>query len=241
MQSAALSVSISFTAGILSFLSPCVLPLIPGYVTFVTGMTLEDVRHSRRATLTHALLFVSGFTIVFLALGATATALGALLYDQRVWIGRIGGALVIVFGLYMLGIFQIGAFARERRVHIANKPLGYIGTVVVGMAFAAGWTPCIGPILGGVLTLAASSADMERGLVLLLAYALGLALPFIMAALMLDRFMALFQRYRGALAWISRISGALLIFIGLVMITDSMTMITAWLEPWTPEILRSRL
>ena len=241
MQSAALSLFISFTAGVLSFLSPCVLPLIPGYVTFITGMTLEDVRRSRRLTLVHSLLFVAGFTVVFLALGATATAVGALLYDQRVWIGRIGGALVIVLALYLLGVFNIAAFARERRIHIANKPFGYLGTVIVGMAFAAGWTPCIGPILGGVLTLTASSADMERGLLLLFAYSLGLALPFIMAALMLDRFMSLFQRYRGAVIWVSRASGVLLLIVGLLMLTDSMTMISSWLEPWTPDMLRSRL
>jgi cytochrome c-type biogenesis protein len=146
-----------------------------------------------------------------------------------------------VLGLYLLGIFNIGAFATEKRVHIATKPLGYLGTVVVGMAFAAGWTPCIGPILGGVLTYTASSADLNRGLVLLLAYSLGLAVPFLLAALMIDRFMELFQRYRGALVWISRVSGALLIAVGLLMITGSMTVLSSWLQGWTPEFLRSRL
>ena len=241
MQSATLGVTISFTAGVLSFLSPCVLPLIPSYVSFITGMSIDDVQRSRRIALVHSLLFILGFTLVFLALGATATVIGRLLHQHRDWVGRIGGALVIVLGLYLLGVFNLAAFARERRVHIANKPLGYLGTVLVGMAFAAGWTPCIGPILGGVLTYTASSADLNRGLLLLLAYSLGLALPFLLAALMIERFMTLFQRYRGALIWMSRVSGVLLIAIGVLMVTGSMTVLTTWLQQWTPEFLRSRL
>ncbi len=241
MQGVSLGISISFTAGLLSFLSPCVLPLIPSYVSFITGLSLEDIQRSRRVTLVHSLLFIAGFTIVFLVLGATATVLGRVLLRHRDWVGRIGGVLVIVLGLYLLGVFNIGAFARERRVYFANKPLGYLGTLVVGMAFAAGWTPCIGPILGGVLTYTASSADLNRGLVLLFAYSLGLAVPFLLAALMIDRFMEVFQRYRGALIWMSRASGVLLIAIGLLMITGSMTVLSAWLQRFTPEMLRSRL
>ncbi len=236
-----MGITISFTAGVLSFLSPCVLPLIPSYVSFITGLSLDDVQRSRRTALIHSLLFVTGFTLVFLALGATATALGRVLFHYREWVGRVGGVLVIVLGLYLLGVFNIGAFARERRVHIANKPLGYLGTVLVGMAFAAGWTPCIGPILGGVLTYTASSADLNRGLLLLLAYSLGLALPFVLAAVMVDRFMILFQRYKGALVWISRVSGALLIVVGVLMLTGSMSVLSTWLQRWTPDFLRNRL
>ena len=241
MGEVSLGITISFTAGLLSFLSPCVLPLIPSYVSFITGLSIDEVQHSRRVTLVHSLLFIAGFTIVFLALGATATVLGRLLVRHRDWVGRIGGVLVIVLGLYLLGAFNIGVFAREKRVHIANKPLGYLGTLVVGMAFAAGWTPCIGPILGGVLTYTASSADLNRGLVLLFAYSLGLAVPFLLAALMIDRFMEAFQRYRGALVWISRASGVLLIAVGILMITGSMTVLSAWLQGLTPEALKSRL
>jgi len=241
MDGVSLGITISFTAGILSFLSPCVLPLIPSYISFITGLSIDDVQRSRRVTLTHSLLFIAGFTIVFLALGATATVLGQVLIRHRDWVGRIGGVLVIVLGLYLLGVFNIGLLAQEKRVHIANKPLGYFGTLIVGMAFAAGWTPCIGPILGGVLTYTASSADLNRGLVLLFAYSLGLAVPFLLAGLMIDRFMDLFQRYRGALVWMSRISGVLLILVGILMITGSMTVLSAWLQRWTPEALRSRL
>jgi cytochrome c-type biogenesis protein len=239
--SASLGIAVAFTAGLLSFLSPCVLPLIPSYVSFITGLSLDDVQRSRRIALVHSLLFVTGFTIIFLALGATATVLGRVMFHYRDWVGRIGGVLVIVLGLYLLGVFNIGAFSRERRVHIAEKPLGYLGTVLVGMAFAAGWTPCIGPILGAVLTYTASSADLNRGLLLLFSYSLGLAVPFVLAALMIDQFMALFQRYKGALMWMSRISGVLLIIVGVLMITGSMTILSSWLQQWTPDFLLKRL
>lgn len=233
--------AISFAAGLLSFLSPCVLPLIPSYVTFVTGLTIDDVQRSRRITLVHSLLFVTGFTLIFLALGATATTLGRLMGYNREWVGRIGGVIVIVLGLYLLGVFNFVMLSRERRLHIGTKPLGYLGTLVVGMAFAAGWTPCIGPILGAVLTYTASSADLDRGLVLLFAYSLGLAVPFVIAALMIDRFIGVFQRYRGALVWTSRVAGVLLIGVGLLMLTDTMVLLTQWLQAFTPEFLRSRL
>ena len=240
-EPATIGFAISFAAGLLSFLSPCVLPLIPSYVTFVTGLSLEDVQRARRVALVHSLLFALGFSLIFLALGATATTLGRMLGYNREWVGRIGGGLVIVLGLYLLGAFNIGWFSRERRLHIADKPLGYLGTVFVGMAFAAGWTPCIGPILGAVLTYTASSADLNRGLVLLSAYSLGLAVPFVLAALMVDRFIGLFQRYRGAMIWTSRISGVLLIVVGILMLTDTMRLLSQWLNPYTPEFLRSRL
>jgi cytochrome c-type biogenesis protein len=218
-----------------------VLPLIPSYVSFITGMQIDEVQKSRRVALVHSLLFVAGFTIVFMLLGATATVLGRVLFHYRDWVGRIGGVLVIILGLYLLGVFNMTALARERRVHIATKPLGYLGTVLVGMAFAAGWTPCIGPILGSVLTYTASSADLDRGLLLLFAYSMGLAVPFLLAALMIDRFMGLFQRWRGGLLWMSRISGILLIIVGILMVTGTMTTLSGWLQQWTPEFLKSRL
>jgi cytochrome c-type biogenesis protein len=240
-DAASVGIAISFIAGLLSFLSPCVLPLIPSYVTFITGLTLEDAERSRGIALAHALLFVLGFTVVFLALGATATAVGRMLGYNREWVGRIGGVLVIILALYLLGAFNFSLFARERRVHVATKPLGYLGTVFVGMAFAAGWTPCIGPILGAVLTYTASSADLGRGLVLLFAYSMGLAVPFVLAALMVGRFLRVFQRYKGALVWTTRAAGVLLLFVGILMLTDYMKILTQWLQPLTPDFLRSRL
>ena len=241
MEPTSVGLAVSFSAGVLSFLSPCVLPLIPSYVSFITGLSLEDVRQSRKVALVHSLLFISGFTLVFLALGATASAVGRLFFHNREWIGRVGGVLVVILGLYLLGVFNIAAFGREKRMHIANKPLGYFGTVLVGMAFAAGWTPCIGPILGAVLTYTANSADLNHGLLLLFAYSLGLAVPFLIAALMIDRFMVLFQRYKGILLWTSRVSGVLLIIVGILMINGSMTLLTAYLQRLTPEFLRSRI
>jgi cytochrome c-type biogenesis protein len=241
MEGASLGIAIAFTAGLLSFLSPCVLPLIPSYVTFITGLSLEDVQKSRRAALIHSVLFVLGFTLIFLALGATATAVGQLLNYQRLWIARIGGILIIVFGLYMLGAFNVSLFSRERRVHIADKPVGYLGTVLVGIAFGAGWTPCIGPILGSILTYAASSADLRRGLWLLLAYSLGLAVPFLISAIAVERFLAFFARMRRQMVWITRASGVLMIAVGVLMVTNYFTMLAAALQAYTPEGLRSRL
>lgn len=240
-EGVSLGVAISFTAGLLSFLSPCVLPLIPSYVTFMTGMSLENVQQSRRTAVTHALLFILGFTLVFLALGATATVIGRILLTQRVWIARIGGLLVILFGLYLLGVFNIGAFARERRFHITDKPLGYLGTVLVGIAFGAGWTPCIGPILGGILTYTASQADLTRGLGLLFAYSMGLALPFFLAAFAIERFISLFQRFRSKMVWVNRFAGVLLVAVGILMMTNYLTILSGYLQSFTPEMLRKRL
>jgi cytochrome c-type biogenesis protein len=241
MEGASLGIAIAFTAGLLSFLSPCVLPLIPSYVTFITGLSLEDLQTARRAALIHAVLFVLGFTLIFLALGATATAVGQLLNYQRVWISRVGGVLIIVFGLYMLGVFNVSLFSQERRVHIANKPVGYLGTVLVGIAFGAGWTPCIGPILGSILTYAASSADLRRGLWLLLAYSLGLAVPFLLSAIAVERFLVFFSRMKRQMGWITRASGVLMVAVGILMVTNYFTMLASALQAMTPESLRSRL
>ena len=241
MEAVSLGVVISFTAGLLSFLSPCVLPLIPSYVTFVTGLSLEDVQRSRKTALVHALFFVAGFSLIFLALGATATAVGRLLLLHRQWISRVGGVLVVLLGLYLLGAFNMRFLARERRFHISNKPLGYLGTVLVGIAFGAGWSPCIGPILGGILTYTATQAELQRGLVLLGAYSLGLAIPFVIAAVAVERFIAVFQRYRSRLIWVDRIAGVLLIVVGVLMLTNYMTALSGYLQGLTPNALRSRL
>ena len=241
MEAVSLGVLISFTAGLLSFLSPCVLPLLPSYVTFVTGLTLDDVQRSRKTALVHALLFVLGFTLIFLALGATATAVGRLLVVHRIWISRVGGVLVLLLGFYLLGAFNVGFLARERRFQITDKPLGYLGTVLVGIAFGAGWSPCIGPILGGILTYTATQAELRRGLVLLGAYSLGLAIPFVLAAVAVERFLAFFRRFRSKLVWVDRIAGALLIVVGVLMITNYLALLTGYLQGWTPAALRARL
>lgn len=241
MQAGSVGLAVAFGAGVLSFLSPCVLPLVPSYVTFITGLTLDDVARSRRAALVHALLFVAGFSLIFVALGAGATTLGRLLAAYRGVIARAGGVLVILLGLFLLGIFTPGAFARERRVHLADKPAGYLGTLFVGVAFGAGWTPCIGPVLGAILTYNLGAGDAGRGALMLLAYSAGLAVPFILAAVALERFLAVFARLRARLALVSRISGALLVAVGVLMLTGSIERMTAGLQAWTPEIVRTRI
>ena len=240
-DSATLGVAIAFTAGLLSFLSPCVLPLVPSYVTFLTGLSIENVSRARRVALLHALLFIAGFTAIFVALGAGATAIGVLLGAYRDWISRIGGVLLIVFGFVLLEVLTIPALSRERRVYLAEKPVGLLGSLLVGIAFGAGWTPCIGPILGGILSLASVSTSMSRGLGLLLAYSAGLAVPFLLAALAIDRFIALLARMRRGLAWVSRISGALLIGVGVLLVTGYFTVLASWLQQLTPAALQGRL
>ncbi len=246
MEVGTLGLAVAFTAGVLSFLSPCVLPLIPSYATFITGMSLDELttgerRRTRRAVLTHGLLFVLGFTFVFMALGASATFLGAMLRFYSDWVGRIGGILLILFGVYLLGVLRLPGAGREWRVHLADKPVGYLGTVLVGIAFGAGWTPCIGPVLGGILTLAATRGTVAEGMGLLGVYSLGLAVPFLVATLLLERFLAGFGRFRRWLPWVSRASGALLIAMGLLLITGSFTVLSGMLARWTPDFLLERL
>ena len=235
------SFALAFVAGLLSFLSPCVLPLIPSYVGFLTGLTLEELQVRRGTALAHALWFVAGFSLIFIALGATASALGVLLLRSQVWIGRIGGVVVILFGLYLLGVLRPALLMRERKVQLARKPLGYLGSAFVGVTFGAAWTPCIGPILGAILTLAAAQASVGHGAALLTAYSAGLALPFVVTALALDRFLAWFQRFRPYLVWVERIAGGLLVLLGLLLVTDRFTLLASWLQGLTPEFLKSRL
>jgi cytochrome c-type biogenesis protein len=241
MDATSLGLAVAFSAGLLSFLSPCVLPLIPSYVTFITGLSLDDAQQARRSALVHALLFVMGFSLIFIALGAGATALGRVLVAYRAWIARIGGVLIAVFGLYLLGVFNIAAFSRERRVHLADKPAGYLGTVLVGVAFGAGWTPCIGPILGAILTYNLASPDIGRGTALLGAYSLGLAVPFILAAVAIPQFFSFFQRIRTHLLLLSRVAGVLLVIVGILMVTDYFTVIASRLQAFTPDFIRDRI
>lgn len=240
-EPAALGFVVAFIAGLLSFLSPCVLPLVPSYVGFITGMTLPEVTGRRRAALTHALLFVAGFSLVFVLLGASATALGRALNHYQVWLQRVGGALIILFGLLCLGVFKVGSLTQESRVHLERKPIGYLGSALVGMAFAAGWTPCIGPVLGGILGLAATSNDVVRGMQLLAVYSAGLALPFLIAAVALESFLDWFQRFRRFLPWVMRVSGIMLVVVGVLMVTGEFTRLAGWLQGLTPDFLREQL
>lgn len=234
---------IAVTAGLLSFLSPCVLPLVPSYLSFVTGMTLDDLQEGtdRRTVMVHSALFVSGFTIIFLLMGASASFLGQffLLYED--WIARIGGVLLIILGLHLAGVFRIAPLLREKRVHLSDKPAGHLGTLAVGAAFGAGWTPCIGPVLGAILGLAGTTDTVWQGTGLLLAYSAGLAIPFLLAALALDSFLKIFKRFRRWIPWVERASGVLLIALGLLLITGNFTVLASWLNQFTPEWLLERI
>jgi len=232
---------LAFTAGLLSFLSPCVLPLIPSYIGFITGMSAEELQVRRGTALAHAVWFVAGFSVVFIALGATASVLGGFMLRYHVWIGRVGGILVIAFGLYLLGVVRPAFLMRERRFQLAHKPLGYAGSALVGVAFGAAWTPCIGPILGAILTLAAEGASVGHGTALLGVYALGLAVPFMLTAVALDQFLVWFQRFRPYIVWVERIAGVLLIVLGLLLVTDRFSVLAGYLQGLTPEFLKSRL
>jgi len=234
---------IALLAGVLSFLSPCVLPLVPSYLTFVTGMNLDELQETpdRAHVLTHSILFVSGFTAVFVTLGALGSFLGQFVFAYKPWIARLGGVLILVLGLHLLGVFRIGALMREQRVQLSDKPEGFIGTIAVGAAFGAGWTPCIGPILGGILTLAATRETVWSGVGLLLVYSAGLAIPFLLTALALDRFLTTFRRFRAWIPWMERASGALLVVLGFLLLTGSFTVLTSWLTRLTPPFLLERI
>ncbi|HET8654838.1 MAG TPA: cytochrome c biogenesis protein CcdA [Longimicrobiaceae bacterium] len=246
MEAQTLGLTVAFLAGLFSFLSPCVLPLIPSYATFITGMSLDELTtegatRGRRTVLVHGLLFVLGFTLVFLALGASATFIGALLRVYGGVVGQVGGVLLILFGLYLLGALRLPGAGREWRVHLSDKPVGYLGTVLVGVAFGAGWTPCIGPVLGGILTLAATRGSLAEGMGLLAVYSAGLAIPFLLATLLLERFLGFFQRFRRLLPWVSRASGVLLVLVGILLVTGSFSTLSGTLARFTPESLLNRM
>lgn len=241
MDAVSLSWFVAFSAGLLSFLSPCVLPLVPSYIGFITGLGLEDITRARRTTLVHAFLFVIGFSAIFVLLGAGATLVGQLLHAYKPLIARVGGIMLIALGLWMLGVFKFAFLNQERRVHLGDKPLGYLGTLLVGVAFGAGWTPCLGPILSGILMVAGSEATVGRGVALLAAYSAGLAVPFLLSAVLLERFFGFFQQFRSHLGLINRISGALLIVVGTLLLTGWFQIMAAWLVKITPAFLIEHL
>jgi cytochrome c-type biogenesis protein len=240
-EPASLGLLVAFVAGLLSFLSPCVLPLVPSYIGFLTGMSLPEMAGRRRVALLHAVLFVLGFSLIFMLLGASATALGRALNYYQQWLQRIGGVLIILFGLVCLGVIRLSVLNQERRLQLEHKPVGFLGSAVVGMAFGAGWTPCIGPVLGAILGLAATTRDLSRGVLLLGMYSAGLAVPFLLAAVALDAFLDWFQRFRRYLPWVMRLSGALLVLVGLLMVTGEFTRLAGWLQRFTPEVLREQI
>ena len=231
----------AFAAGVLSFISPCVLPLIPGYISFISGLTLEEMQGnapaaaSRQHVLIASLAFVLGFSVVFVAAGASASAIGRFLLQQAPIIKRIAGAILIILGLHMMGVFRIRLLESEKRIHTQRKPAGPIGAFLVGVAFAFGWTPCIGPILGGILTIAASRESVGEGVQLLAIYSLGLGVPFLLTSVAINQFFAATRRIRKHYRLIELISGGLLIVVGLLIFFDQFTLIVQYLEPYLPK------
>jgi cytochrome c-type biogenesis protein len=243
------SILAAFAAGVLSFISPCVLPLIPGYLSFISGVTLDDLQGTpaagagvavaappatRRRIILTSLCFILGFSIVFITLGATASALGQFVMERLRILGKIAGVVIIIFGLHTMGVLRIGWLYSEKRVQVARKPAGPVGAILVGIAFAFGWTPCIGPILAGILGIAAAQETIGQGVQLLAVYSAGLGIPFLITALAINSFFTAFARIRRHYHAIELVSGGLLVAIGLLIFTDRFTTIARVLQPYLP-------
>ena len=227
----------AFSAGFLSFVSPCVLPLVPSYLSYITGLSVEDLANAaerirnRRSIILNAVLFIAGFSSVFIAFGASASLMGQLLYEYQDVIRKVGAILIIVFGLYLLGVFKLPFLMTERRfLQFESRPIGYVGSFVIGTAFAAGWTPCVGPVLGAILAYASTTESMRDGIILLASYSAGLGLPFFVTAFGVDSFLTYFKKMRTYLGGVSFVSGGLLVVVGVMIYADSLTRITSFLE-----------
>ena len=241
-QSQEISVLIAFSGGLLSFFSPCVLPLIPSYISYITGVSfkeltdVEEKRKLKRVTISHSCLFILGFSTIFILMGASASYLGQLLTQYQYWIMRVGGVLIIILGLHFV-IYQLFPLRevfpflqREKRFQLKKKPLGYVGSFLAGIVFAAGWTPCIGPILSTILIYASTSRHFTTGVFLLAVYSLGLGIPFFLSSLAFNSFLSAFERFRRYLNVIVFVSGLFLIGIGILFLTDSFRVFSTYLN-----------
>jgi cytochrome c-type biogenesis protein len=237
-----LSLPAIFLAGVLSFLSPCVLPLVPPYLTYLAGQTAEEleidsVGAAQKDLLWAALLFVLGFATIFIGLGATASAFGQVLRANLMWLTYAAGVAIMVMGLHFLGLFRIGLLYREKRFQI-HKPLGVWGGYVMGLAFAFGWTPCIGPVLAAVLAVAGHEETVWRGAGLLAVYSAGLGVPFLLAATALEAFTKLAAHFKRAMPWVERVTGAALVLTGLAFLTGGMADLSFWLIETFPALAK---
>ncbi len=230
-------------AGLISFLSPCVLPLVPAYLCFLGGTTFDQLAgedetpsHVYSTVVLSSIAFVLGFTTVFVILGATATAIGQIVVENLPLLSKIAGIIIIIAGLHFLGVLHIPILHREARYHADTRPAGLVGAYVIGLAFAFGWTPCIGPVLGAILAVAAGEDSVSQGVSLLFVYSLGLGIPFILAAVAIRPFMSALQRYRGHLGVMEKVLGAFLVLTGILFLTDSMTLIAGWILQTFPSL-----
>ncbi len=223
---------LAFLAGFVSFVSPCVLPLIPAYVTFLTGSSFDEVSAGaageRRRLMLNGTFFVLGFSAVFVLMGLGASAIGQFLTGNLPIVRRLGGLVVIAFGLYMMGVLRVFALDRERRVQARMRPPGPANSLLLGMTFAAGWTPCIGPVLASVLVLAGTSSTAGQGALLLLTYAAGLAVPFLLLTVFLSRMRAVLRKLLPHVERIRFASGALLVVLGVMLYTNTFVLLNSW-------------
>lgn len=230
------SVIVALSAGLISFLSPCILPLIPSYLAFITGVSIEEltlqesIKQVRKKVIVNSLMFILGFSLIFIALGASATFLGQFLSQNIRWFEIIGGAVIILFGIHFTGIFRLKFLDREKKVHLKQKPLGYLGTLLVGIAFGAGWTPCVGPILGSILALAATTQNILKGVILLAFYSAGIGLPFFISGLIIHKFFEYFKAIRKYFKIITAVGGILLIVVGILLISGYFSTMSAFLS-----------
>lgn len=231
-------------AGLVSFLSPCVLPLVPPYLGFLGGTSLEMIAEAapgedegaRKRVIFAAIAFVLGFTTVFVALGASASLIGQVLLAWRGWLGIGAGVVILAFGLHFLGLFSLSFLHRDTRYHAPNRPATLAGAFLIGLAFAFGWTPCIGPILSAVITVAGSSASLGRGVALLFTYSMGLGIPFLLAAVAIGPFLSFMKHFRRHLGAVEKVMGAALVITGVLMLTGSLNWFGAWLLETYPGI-----
>ena len=239
-----ISLITAFVAGILSFVSPCVLPIVPGYLSFISGINVAQLKGTEapagliRRIAISSVAFVLGFSTVFVALGAAATLVGYYLQQYKRELGMLGGALIVLLGLHTAGILPIQWLLYEKRAEVKSRPLGLIGAYVVGLAFAFGWTPCIGPILGAILLYASQQETVGQGVLLLCAYSLGLGMPFIAAALAINIFFAAFGRIRSHMRWVEYAAGGLLVGVGLLLMTDRLTLLAQYFSRLFPALAR---
>jgi cytochrome c-type biogenesis protein len=225
-------IAAALVAGAVSFLSPCVLPLVPSYLCFISGASLAELTDGQSRTkgaMSAAIAFVLGFSTVFVLLGAGASAAGQILRDHLTILAQIAGVFIIVMGLHFLGLFKIALFNREARYHAQSAPLGLLGAYAIGLAFAFGWTPCIGPVLAAILSIAASEQSVAKGAGLLAVYSLGLGVPFLLAAGGVGAFLGFFAKFRRHMLWVERGMGALLVLTGAAFLTGSMQTLSYWL------------
>src|SRR6266478_2354754 len=227
MQISLFNILIAFAGGLLSFLSPCVLPLVPGYISLMSGVSIDHLKAegasgSRRAVIANSLAFNAGLSVIFLALGGAAGLLGAAIINN-VWVRVVGGLVIIVFGLHLIGLLKIKYLYKDTRQFSNEKPRGMLGSLTLGIAFAAGWTPCIGPILGGIIGLAATSGGWKGGLLLSAFYSAGLSVPFLVTGLGINQFLSFYSKFRRHLHKVEVVSGVVLILIGLLVMSGYAT------------------